>query len=89
MYNTTQVEVTLHSAVVDDCTTLAAAHDTKPEAKQLRLNHQCRLMTMVAELWLRRPVTIGYADWLCRQARETNMLAVYNHWLRELVMETG
>ena len=55
---TTPVEVTLLSAVGDDCTTLAAPRDATPEAKR------CWLMRMVAQLWLRRPVTTGYASWL-------------------------
>ena len=59
---TTQVEVTLLSAVGDDCKTLAVPRDATPEAKQLRLNQQCWLSRMVAERGLKRPVTTGYAD---------------------------
>ena len=57
---TTPVEVTLLSAVGDDCTTLAAPRHATLEAKQLRLNHQCWLIIMtVAKSGLRRPVKTG------------------------------
>ena len=54
---TTQVEVTLLSAVGDDCTTLAAPLDSTRREKQLRWNHPYWLMRMAAERGLRRPVT--------------------------------
>ena len=58
-------------------------HNT--EEKQLRLNHQCRLVRILADLWLRRPVTTGYADWLRRQPTVTG----YAGWLRRLVTPAG
>ena len=82
---TTQAEVTLLSAVEDNCTTLAAPHDATPEAKQICLNHQCWLMRMVMVRGLRRLVTTGYANWSCRQATETG----YAGWLQGLVTTTG
>ena len=75
---TTQVEVTQLSAVGDDCTTLVAPRNVEPEAKQHCLNHSCWLMRKVRELWLRRPVASGFADWLRRQTTETG----YAGWLQ-------
>ena len=75
---TTQIEVTLLSAVGDDCTTLVAPCDATSEVKKLHVNHECRLMKMVLELRLRRLVIMGYAEWLLRQAIETG----YAGWLR-------
>ena len=82
---TTPIGVTLLSAVGDDCTTLAALRDATPEAKQLRLNHQCWLMRMVADRGLRSRLQLAMPTVYAGRLRRLVMLAGYAGKLGRLI----